>query len=209
MHKHKFAVLFAAISFLILTFSFTTTSAFAQSDDDFEVSSDLVKETMKVQLLKKKLQEKRDSEIRATKLKAVQAEQARLEKIEAQAKAAEKAKAEQLAKQKQASSQAPTATPVKQEQNVAGVNKGTFKLSFYDPAAMGSSLGYGGVAANLSVFPKGTKLKITLPDGTVWIRTVNDTGGFANANPRQLDVAMPNSQVPAAGVLSATVEVIA
>ena len=163
---------------------------------------------MKPELLKQKLQKQQVEAIRNAKLKEVQAEQARLEKIEAEQKAAqEKAKSEQLAKQKQASSQAPT-TNNASNQNVSGVNKGTFKLSFYDPAAMGSSLGYGGVAANLSVFPKGTKLKITLPDGTVWIRVVNDTGGFAAANPRQLDVAMPNSQVPAAGVLSATVEVI-
>ncbi len=28
------------------------------------------------------------------------------------------------------------------------------KLSFYDPAVMGSNMGYGGVAANLSVYPK-------------------------------------------------------
>ncbi|WP_297819788.1 hydrolase [uncultured Lactobacillus sp.] len=208
MFKRQFAVLFTAISFLILTFSFSNTTASADSDDDFAVSSELVKETMKPELLKQKLQKQQVEAIRNAKLKEVQAEQARLEKIEAEQKAAqEKAKSEQLAKQKQASSQAPT-TNNASNQNVSGVNKGTFKLSFYDPAAMGSSLGYGGVAANLSVFPKGTKLKITLPDGTVWIRVVNDTGGFAAANPRQLDVAMPNSQVPAAGVLSATVEVI-
>ena len=87
-------------------------------------------------------------------------------------------------------------------------NKGTFKLSFYDPSVLGSGLGYGGVAANLSVFPKGTRLKITLSDGTVWYRTVNDTGSFAAGNPNQLDVAMPNSQIPSAGVLTATVEVV-
>ena len=86
--------------------------------------------------------------------------------------------------------------------------KGTFKLSFYDPSVLGSGLGYGGVAANLSVFPKGTRLKITLSDGTVWYRTVNDTGSFAAGNPNQLDIAMPNSQIPSAGVLTATVEVV-
>ncbi|MFD1432310.1 LysM peptidoglycan-binding domain-containing protein [Lacticaseibacillus yichunensis] len=85
---------------------------------------------------------------------------------------------------------------------------GTYKLTFYDPAVLGSSLGYSGVAANLSVFPRGTKLKITLSDGTTWIRTVNDTGTFAASNPRQLDVAMPSSSIPSAGVLYATVEVI-
>ena len=73
---------------------------------------------------------------------------------------------------------------------------------------LGSGLGYGGVAANLSVFPKGTRLKITLSDGTVWYRTVNDTGSFAAGNPNQLDIAMPNSQIPSAGVLTATVEVV-
>lgn len=87
-------------------------------------------------------------------------------------------------------------------------NKGTFKLSFYDPAKMGSSMGYGGVAANLSVFPRGTRLKITLSNGTVWYRTVNDTGTFAQSNSRQLDVAMPTSQIPSAGILYANVQVL-
>ncbi|KRL43081.1 cell wall-associated hydrolase [Lacticaseibacillus manihotivorans DSM 13343 = JCM 12514] len=87
-------------------------------------------------------------------------------------------------------------------------NYGTFKLSFYDPAALGSNMGYSGVAANLSVFPKGTHLKITLSNGTVWYRTVNDTGTFAYSNPHQLDVAMPSSQIPSAGILYATVEVL-
>lgn len=73
---------------------------------------------------------------------------------------------------------------------------------------MGSSLGYGGVAANLSVFPKGTRLKITLSNGTVWYRTVNDTGSFAQSNSHQLDVAMPSSQIPSAGILYANVSVV-
>lgn len=85
---------------------------------------------------------------------------------------------------------------------------GTFKLTFYDPAVLGSSLGYGGVAANLSVFPKGTQLKITLSNGTTWYRVVNDTGSFAQSNSHQLDVAMPSSQIPSAGVLYATVSVV-
>ncbi|WP_366917424.1 LysM peptidoglycan-binding domain-containing protein [Lacticaseibacillus pantheris] len=84
----------------------------------------------------------------------------------------------------------------------------TMKLSFYDPAVLGSDLGYGGVAANLSVYPKGTQLKITLSNGTVWYRAVNDTGSFAYSNPNQLDVAMPSSQIPSAGILTATVEVV-
>lgn len=96
----------------------------------------------------------------------------------------------------------------KSSPSTSSTNKGSFKLSFYDPAAMGSSMGYGGVAANLSVFPKGTKLKITLSDGTVWHKIVNDTGSFAASNPHQLDVAMPNNQVPSAGILYGTVEVL-
>lgn len=85
---------------------------------------------------------------------------------------------------------------------------GSFKISFYDPAVLGSSMGYSGVAANLSVFPKGTQLKITLSDGTVLYRTVNDTGTFAYSNPNQLDVAMPNSSIPSYGVTTASVEVV-
>lgn len=73
---------------------------------------------------------------------------------------------------------------------------------------MWSSMGYGGVAANLSVFPRGTRLKITLSNGTVWYRTVNDTGTFAQSNSRQLDVAMPTSQIPSAGILYANVQVL-
>jgi len=69
-------------------------------------------------------------------------------------------------------------------------------------------MGYSGVAANLSVFPKGTQLKITLADGTVMYRTVNDTGTFANSNSQQLDVAMPSSSIPSYGVTTASVEVI-
>ena len=92
--------------------------------------------------------------------------------------------------------------------STTGTSQGSFKISFYDPAVLGSNMGYGGVAANLSVFPKGTTLKITLSDGTVLIRTVNDTGTFAYSNPRQLDVAMPNNQIPSYGVTTASVEVI-
>lgn len=103
-----------------------------------------------------------------------------------------------------AAPQAQSTTPTAQ----AGQDQGTFKLSFYDPAVLGSNMGYGGVAANLSVFPKGTRLKITLSDGTVWYRTVNDTGTFAYSNPRQLDVAMPNAQIPSAGILYANVQVL-
>lgn len=122
----------------------------------------------------------------------------------AAAKAAEEQAQAQAAQQAASASAAAASATTTQ----TTTNKGTFKLSFYDPAVLGSSMGYDGVAANLSVFPKGTRLKITLSDGTVWYRTVNDTGSFANGNPNQLDVAMPNSQIPSAGVMTATVEVV-
>ncbi|WP_125565399.1 DPBB and LysM peptidoglycan-binding domain-containing protein [Companilactobacillus insicii] len=100
------------------------------------------------------------------------------------------------------------ATQTQNTTSTSGVSQGTFKISFYDPAVLGSNMGYSGVAANLSVFPKGTQLKITLADGTVLYRTVNDTGTFAYSNPQQLDVAMPNASIPSYGVTSATVEVL-
>ncbi|WP_010489760.1 hydrolase [Lacticaseibacillus zeae] len=140
-------------------------------------------------------------------------EQAAAEKAAADQAAAEKAAQEQQAQaqaaQNAANAAAASAAPTSTAQTTqTTTNKGTFKLSFYDPAVLGSNMGYDGVAANLSVFPKGTRLKITLSDGTVWYRTVNDTGSFAAGNPNQLDVAMPNSQIPSAGVMSATVEVV-
>ena len=101
-----------------------------------------------------------------------------------------------------------TQTASTQATTQTGTSQGTFKISFYDPAVLGSNMGYSGVAANLSVFPKGTTLKITLSDGTVLIRTVNDTGTFAYSNPNQLDVAMPNNQIPSYGVTTASVEVL-
>ena len=101
-----------------------------------------------------------------------------------------------------------SAATTTQSTTQTGTSQGTVKISFYDPAVLGSNMGYGGVAANLSVFPKGTTLKITLSDGTVLIRTVNDTGTFAYSNPNQLDVAMPNNQIPSYGVTTASVEVL-
>lgn len=87
-----------------------------------------------------------------------------------------------------------------------------FEVTFYDPAVLGASTMpgglYSGVAANLSIYPKGTNLKITLQDGTVMYRTVNDTGTFAYSNPYQLDIACPNNQIPSYGRGTATVEVI-
>ena len=88
----------------------------------------------------------------------------------------------------------------------------TVKVTFYDPAVLGASTmpggTYSGVAANLSVYPKGTVLRITLQDGQVMTRTVNDTGAFASSNPNQLDIAIPNSQVPSWGTGTAQVQVI-
>ena len=142
------------------------------------------------------------------------AEKAAADQAAAEKAAAEKAQQEvhQAAQNAAAASAASAASASSSAATTASTetttNKGTFKLSFYDPSVLGSGLGYGGVAANLSVFPKGTRLKITLSDGTVWYRTVNDTGSFAAGNPNQLDVAMPNSQIPSAGVLTATVEVV-
>ncbi|HIY92005.1 LysM peptidoglycan-binding domain-containing protein [Companilactobacillus sp. HBUAS56275] len=106
------------------------------------------------------------------------------------------------------SSQAVTQAVSTQTTSTTSTASGTFKISFYDPSVLGSNMGYGGVAANLSVFPKGTQLKITLADGTVLYRTVNDTGTFANSNSQQLDVAMPSSSIPSYGVTTASVEVI-
>ena len=152
------------------------------------------------------------AEQKAAAAKAAE-EQAAAEKAAAEKDAAEQAAAQQAAQeqaQAQAAQQAASASAAAASATTTQTttNKGTFKLSFYDPAVLGSSMGYDGVAANLSVFPKGTRLKITLSDGTVWYRTVNDTGSFANGNPNQLDVAMPNSQIPSAGVMTATVEVV-
>ncbi len=101
-----------------------------------------------------------------------------------------------------------TTDTTSQATSTTGTSQGTFKISFYDPAVLGSNMGYSGVAANLSVFPKGTQLKITLSDGTVLYRTVNDTGTFANSNSQQLDVAMPSSSIPSYGVTTASVEVL-
>lgn len=87
-----------------------------------------------------------------------------------------------------------------------------FKVTFYDPRVLGAVTMpgglYAGVAADLNVFPKGTHLRITLPDGRVLKRIVNDTGTFAYTNHYQLDIAMPNSQIPSYGTGSAKVELL-
>nr|WP_125707707.1 LysM peptidoglycan-binding domain-containing protein [Companilactobacillus zhongbaensis] len=129
--------------------------------------------------------------------------QQNVEQTQTQAPAQEQAPAQQTQAQQPAQTQsAQTQAPA------ASQSKGTFKISFYDPAVLGSSMGYGGVAANLSIFPKGTRLMITLADGTTMYRTVNDTGTFAYSNPYQLDVAMPNASIPSYGVTTATVSVV-
>jgi LysM repeat protein len=111
------------------------------------------------------------------------------------------------APQEQAPVQQQTQTQSAQAPSAAQ-SSGTFKISFYDPAVLGSNMGYSGVAANLSIFPKGTRLMITLADGTTLYRTVNDTGYFAYSNPYQLDVAMPNASIPSYGITSASVTVV-
>ncbi|WP_461218507.1 hypothetical protein [Lapidilactobacillus salsurivasis] len=137
------------------------------------------------------------------------------EKAAAEKAAAEKAAAEKAAKAAAAKAAAQKAAAARAAQtsystsrSTSGTYRGTFKISFYDPAVLGSNMGYGGVAANLSIFPRGTRLKISMSNGQVLYRTVNDTGTFAYSNPYQLDVAMPNSSIPAAGILSASVEVL-
>lgn len=84
----------------------------------------------------------------------------------------------------------------------------TMSATAYDPVVLGSDMGYSGVAANLSKFPKGTHLRITAGNGTVYDRVVNDTGLFAYSNPNQLDIAMPNSQALQFGRQSVTVQVL-
>ncbi|MBL3531434.1 hypothetical protein JMJ99_08650 [Companilactobacillus zhachilii] len=84
----------------------------------------------------------------------------------------------------------------------------TMNATAYDPAVLGSSMGYSGVAANLSKFPKGTHLRITAGNGKVYDRVVNDTGAFAYSNPNQLDIAMPNSEALQFGRQNVTVQVI-
>lgn len=83
----------------------------------------------------------------------------------------------------------------------------TMSATAYDPAVLGSNMGYSGVAANLSKFPKGTHLRITA-GGKTYDRVVNDTGLFAYNNPNQLDIAMPNSQALQFGRQNVTVQVL-
>jgi len=125
--------------------------------------------------------------------------------IEAERQQAAAAQQAQQAQQTQgAVTQAAAEPPVQTTSRTVG----TFKISFYDPAVLGSNMGYSGVATNLGVIPRGSRLKITTAQGDVWYRTVNDTGTFAYSNPYQIDVAMPNSMIPSYGITSATVEIV-
>ncbi|HCD06998.1 MAG TPA: hypothetical protein DEQ50_01815 [Lactobacillus sp.] len=84
----------------------------------------------------------------------------------------------------------------------------TMSATAYDPVVLGSDMGYTGVAANLSKFPKGTHLRITDSNGKTYDRVVNDTGLFAYSNPNQLDIAMPNSEALQFGRQNITVQVL-
>jgi len=113
---------------------------------------------------------------------------------------------EQIEASQKAITQSASEAPV--EMQSTSHNVGTFKISFYDPAVLGSDMGYSGVATNLSVIPRWSRLKITSAQGDVWYRTVNDTGTFAYDNPYQIDMAMPNDMIPSYGITSATVEIL-
>lgn len=215
MDTKKVAI--AAATSSLLTVSLMAAPAQAETINHNEISTSLIKDTIKPRLMEKAFLDKQNQISQKNKLAAVKAEQKRMDAVEKAKIAARKkadakiAKAKQELQKRRAVSQAPSTKKAKTTttttKSTNTINKGQFKLSFYDPGAMGSNMGYGGVAANLSVFPRGTRLKITLSDGTVWHRVVNDTGSFAQSNPRQLDVAMPNDQVPSAGILYATVEI--
>lgn len=218
MDTKKVAVAVATSSLLIV--SLMATHVNAENINHTEISTSLIKDTIKPRLMEKDFRDKQNQIYQKNKLAAIKAEQRRMDavekaRIEARKKADAKiAKAKKELLERRTVSQAPivkktkaTITNNTSTNSTRTINKGQFKLSFYDPGSMGSSLGYDGVAANLSTFPRGTRLKITLSDGTVWHKVVNDTGSFAQSNPRQLDVAMPNDQVPSAGILYATVEI--
>lgn len=214
MDTKKVAI--AAATSSLLTISLMAAPAKAENINHTEISTSLIKDTIKPRLMEKAFRDKQNKISHKNKLAAIKAEQKRMDAVEKAQIAARKkadakiAKAKRELQERRAVSQAPTIKKAKttiKTKSTTTINKGQFKLSFYDPGSMGSSLGYNGVAANLSVFPRGTRLKITLSDGTVWHKVVNDTGSFAQSNPRQLDVAMPNDQVPSAGILYATVEI--
>jgi 3D (Asp-Asp-Asp) domain-containing protein len=151
-------------------------------------------------------QQVQQQQVQQQQVQQQQVQQQQVQQQQAQQAAAQQKQQQQV--QQQAVSQPVAQTTQTTQPTQSATNKGTFKISFYDPAVLGSNMGYSGVAANLSVFPKGTVLRITMSNGQTLTRTVNDTGSFAAGNPNQLDVAMPSGQIPAAGILSATVEVL-
>lgn len=129
-----------------------------------------------------------------------------------QAQPAVQQQAAQPSQQQNTQQQTNTYSANTQQNSTASTNtvssaSATVKVTFYDPASLGSNMGYNGVAANLAKYPKGTRLKITLADGTVLHRVVNDTGTFVSSNPNQIDLAWPNSSVPSYGVTTASVSV--
>ncbi len=128
--------------------------------------------------------------------------------LENEAIKAEQEQASAQAQQQAQTQDAATMATTQAAQQPVSRNVGTFKISFYDPAVLGSNMGYSGVATNLGVIPRGSRLKITTAQGDVWYRTVNDTGTFAYDNPYQIDVAMPNNMIPSYGITSATVEIV-
>ena len=212
MDKKKIAI--AAATSSLLTVSLMSAPAKAENIDHNNISNSLIRDTIKPRLMEKAFRDKQIQISQQKKLAEIKAEQARMDDIEKAKVAARKkadvkiAQAKKVLQQRRGVSQAPSIKKnASTKTNTPTINKGQFTLSFYDPAAMGSNMGYDGVAANLSVFPRGTHLKITLSDGTVWHKVVNDTGSFAQSNPRQLDIAMPNDQVPSAGILYGTVEI--
>ncbi|WP_225049229.1 hydrolase [Lacticaseibacillus kribbianus] len=139
--------------------------------------------------------------------KAAAVKAAAAKKAALAAAAAKKAAAAKAVAARAAATRSATATQTSYTAT-SGRSAGTFRVTFYDPAVLGSSMGYGGIAANLSVLPRGTRVKIQMSNGQTLYRTVNDTGGFAAGNPHQIDVAMPNNQIPSAGVLSAVVTIL-
>lgn len=137
------------------------------------------------------------------------------QKQEEQAQRASEQAQKQAEVQQQAEQQNEQQTSSQAQQSPAPAQSGrTMKVTFYDPAVLGAVTMpgglYSGVAADLSIFPKGTVLRITLQDGTTMVRTVNDSGEFVHqiGGFNQLDIAMPNSSIPSWGTGTATVEVI-
>ena len=171
----KFWMSLIGLVLLLVNFTSKNADATIKNSNDNVVSMNLVKETLKPQIMLQRFQDQQKINYNNQKLKQIQAEEKRMTQQAAQEAAKKVQEQKQVTVSQAPTSQTNTAT--------TSTNKGTFKLSFYDPAAMGSNMGYGGVAANLSIFPKGTRLKITLSDGTVWYKVVNDTGSFAASNP--------------------------